>query len=123
MANPGLIDEITKAIGAHGAWKRKLRTAISLGKSDDDPRTVCRDDQCPFGKWIHGPTIDQGTRAGVPYQVVKRLHREFHESAGKVLTMVLASRKADAEAHYASDFAPRSEKLVRALTKWRGEVS
>ena len=118
-----MVDEITKAIGAHGAWKLKLRTAISLGKSEDDPRNVCRDDQCPFGKWIHGSSIDQVTRAGVPYQVVKRLHREFHESAGKVLTLVLASRKADAESLYVNDFTPRSEKLVRALTKWKGEVS
>ena len=29
-----LQDEITKAIGAHGVWKMRLRTAIDVGKAD-----------------------------------------------------------------------------------------
>ncbi|GLT02289.1 hypothetical protein GCM10007897_36950 [Sphingobium jiangsuense] len=123
MKQPALAQEINNAIGAHGMWKLRLRTAISMGSSDVDPRTACRDDQCPFGKWIHGPTIDTATRAGMPYQVVRRLHREFHESAGKVLSLALSSRAAEADALYNGEFIPRSEKLVRALTKWKGEVS
>ena len=62
------------------------------------------------------------TRAGKPYQVVRRLHAEFHQSAADVLRLALAARKADADAMFQGTFAERSDKLVRALTKWKGEL-
>lgn len=116
------IQEINDAIGAHGAWKLKLRTAISMGKSDVEPKTVRCDDRCTFGRWLYGPSIDARTRAGKPYQVVHRLHREFHEAAATVLESALAGRKDHATEVLDGDFRERSEKLVRALTKWKGEL-
>ncbi len=122
MSNTAMIEEITNAIGAHGAWKLKLRIAITTGNSEIDPAKVCKDDRCPFGRWIHGPTIDAATKAGMPYQVVRRLHREFHESAAQVLTHAIHSEKARAEELFGGEFAQRSDKLVRALSKWKGEL-
>ncbi len=122
MSNAAMVQEINSAIGAHGAWKLKLRVAISTGTSEAAPEKVCKDDRCPFGRWIYGPTIDPETRAGKPYQVVRRLHAEFHQSAADVLRMALDSRKKEADALFQGPFAERSDKLVRALTKWKGEL-
>lgn len=116
------IKEINDAIGAHGAWKLKLRTAISVGKSDIEPATVRCDDRCAFGRWLYGPTIDGHTRSGKPYQVIHRLHAEFHQTAATVLESALAGRKAQATEILDGEFKERSEKLVRALTKWKGEL-
>jgi len=118
-----MVQEINNAIGAHGAWKLRLRTAISRGTSDVSPEHVRCDDRCDFGKWIHGPSIDAQTRAGKPYEVVRRLHRDFHQTAANVLEHALSQNKAQAEQIMQGEFTERSEKLVRALTKWKGELS
>ena len=117
-----MIKEINDAIGAHGAWKLKLRTAIMLGKSDVEPASVRCDDRCVMGRWLYGSTIDTATRNGKPYQVIRRLHAEFHQSAATVLDDALAGRKDLASQRLEGEFKERSEKLVRALTKWKGEL-
>lgn len=116
------IKEINDAIGAHGTWKLRLRTAISVGKSDVEPATVRCDDRCAFGRWLYGPTIDNNTKAGKPYQVIHRLHAEFHQTAAGVLEDALAGRNQQATELLEGEFKERSEKLVRALTKWKGEL-
>lgn len=116
------IKEINDAIGAHGMWKLKLRTAISVGHSDVEPATARCNDRCAFGRWLQGSTIDRQTRAGKPYQVIHRLHTEFHHTAATVLEDALAGRKAKATELLDGEFRERSEKLVRALNKWKGEL-
>ncbi len=116
------VQNITDAIGAHGVWKLRLRTAIATGSSDARPSEVRCDDRCALGKWLHSPTIDVQVRSGMPYKVVRRLHAEFHSTAADVLTHALEGRKADANALLEGDFTARSEKLVRALAKWKGEA-
>ena len=88
MRTPLMIKEINDAIGAHGMWKMRLRTAIAAGVGDITSADAGCDDKCAFGKWIHGPSIDAATRAGMPYQVIRRLHAEFHQAAGQVLARV-----------------------------------
>lgn len=117
-----MIKEINDAIGAHGTWKLKLRTAITMGKSDVEPTTVRCDDRCALGRWLYGSSVEAPTRSGKPYQVVRRLHAEFHQSAATVLEDALAGRKAQAGQILEGEFKERSEKLVRALTKWKGEL-
>ncbi|MFC3097627.1 CZB domain-containing protein [Alteraurantiacibacter palmitatis] len=116
-------EQINAAIGAHGMWKLRLKTAITSGAKDLDSRTVSQDCECAFGKWLYGPEIDARTRASMPYQVVKRLHQEFHHSAGRVVQAVECGQNQAAKQLMESDFVPRSEKLVRALMKWKGEVA
>lgn len=92
------------------------------GESDVEPATVRCDDRCAFGLWLNGPTIDGHTRSGKPYQVIHRLHAEFHQAAATVLESALAGRKEHATQILDGEFRERSEKLVRALTKWKGEL-
>ena len=122
MSNEQTVQEIKKAIGAHGAWKLKLRTAITTGRSEATPADVRCDDKCEFGKWMYGSTLDDQIRAGKPYNVIKRLHAEFHQCASKVLTLATSGQKDAAEDLMQTEFKDKSEILVRALTKWRGEL-
>ena|SRR6218665_3572831 len=122
MHNDKIIDEITSAIGAHGAWKLRLRTAISHGSSDVTPEIVAKDDQCAFGKWLHGSSLDADIRAGKPYEVVQRLHADFHRCAGDVLRKAVSGQARDANTLFEGEFTERSQILVTALTKWKGEL-
>lgn len=123
MTGADFTQQINDAIGAHGQWKLRLRTAISTGRSEVTPMVARCDDQCAFGKWIHGPKIDPAVKTGLPFQVVKRLHAEFHQSAGTVLSLALSGDAKGAQKMLDSDYGDRSEKLVRALSKWKREVA
>jgi hypothetical protein len=120
--NSGISTQVSNAIGAHGAWKLRLKTAITTGRSDITPEKAACDNECAFGKWLYGDELDAGTKAGLPFQVVKRLHGEFHHSAGSVLALALGGRTADAQALLNGDYTERSDKLVRALSKWKREL-
>jgi hypothetical protein len=123
MSNNEITREINAAIGAHGAWKLKLRTAISTGRSEVDPADVRCDDKCAFGQWLYGETIDQATRDGKPYEVVKRLHADFHKCASSVLTQATAGNDRDARTLFEGEFDERSRILVVALNKWKRELT
>ncbi len=123
MSNKTLIDQINNAIGAHGSWKIKLRTAVNKGHSTHNVDEVRCDDKCAFGKWLHGSNIDGPTRAGAPYNVIKRLHAEFHICAADVLSKATNGDTPGAAQLLEGDFAAKSEKLVRGLRKWKGEAA
>lgn len=116
-----LITQIDEAIGAHQLWKMRLRSAIECGSSNHDPFTVSQCDQCAFGKWLEGDDLSPAIKASVPYGVIHRLHREFHVLAGRVLFRALSDNAASAQECMAGEFAEKSDKLVRALNKWRRE--
>ncbi|OYX48900.1 MAG: hypothetical protein B7Y97_09940 [Sphingomonas sp. 32-66-10] len=122
MDGRDLLAQVQAAIGAHGAWKLKLSTAVSTGRSDDDPALVCRDDLCRFGLWLHGSDIGPDTRHGKPYQVIRRLHAEFHQSAGAVLDLVKRGDQPGARALFEGEYTERSATLIRALTLWKSEL-
>ncbi len=122
MTETSMISQINDAVGAHGLWKMRLRAAIRTGTSDITPQAASCDDGCAFGKWLYGSQIIPSQKAGMPYQVIKRLHAEFHRSAGQVMSHALAGRTEQAETIMQEEFAERSEKLVRALAKWKREL-
>ena len=122
MRTQNMIKEINDAIGAHGMWKMRLRTAISSGAGDVHSSTARCDDKCAFGKWLYGPTLDADTRAGKTYQVIRRLHAEFHQLAGDVLANVEKGNQNGAEQIFTGPYVEKSERLVLGLTKWKGEL-
>lgn len=123
MSAEATLKKITKAKGAHAAWKLKLSTAISLGKTDLDPQVVKCDDQCEFGKWLYGSSIEADLKTGVPYSVIRRLHAEFHVCASQVLDKINSGDLANAKTQFDSEYDHRSSQLLKALTKWSGELS
>jgi methyl-accepting chemotaxis protein len=114
-----LDDEITKAIGAHGVWKMRLRSAIDSGKADADPVEVGKDNVCAFGQWLSGPTIAPGVRASSDFATVRKLHADFHKCAAKVLGHVKQGQKAQADSIMAGEYTKISGDLTAAMMKWK----
>ena len=112
-------DEITKAIGAHGVWKMRLRSAIDSGKADANAADVAKDNTCPFGQWLYGSTVPAATRASADYTAVRKLHADFHRCAAKVIECVGHGDKTGADALMAGDYAKISGDLTSAMMKWK----
>lgn len=87
--------DLDQAIAAHTQWKLKLRTAIAR-KEQLDTAVVCRDDQCPLGRWLHGEGRMQYGARGTFTRLVDS-HRKFHAEVGHVAREVNAARYAQAE--------------------------
>lgn len=123
MVNQNALEQIQNAIRAHGAWKLKLKIAVRTGETDLTPEQVKSDCNCEFGKWLYGNTIPPKVKDGTPYSVVRKLHGEFHQSASEVLDDVISGRKEKSMERLDGEFSTRSATLVRALTKWKGELN
>lgn len=108
-------EEIKKAIGSHGLWKTKLRTAVEAGKHEYKVDVVRQDNQCEFGKWIHA--LPAG---GAHVAKVKDLHAQFHREAAAVLKLVEGGQKDTARQAIAagSKFDKLTNELTRELMEW-----
>lgn len=115
-----LQEEIKKAVGAHGMWKKRLLDAIETGKSEFNPDNVVKDNNCDFGKWLYGDTISATAKAMPEYQMCRQLHEKFHKIAGDVLRMAVNGQKDQALAAISpqSEFGTLSTSLTQALMKW-----
>jgi len=114
-----IIEQIDKAIGAHGAWKVKLRQHID-GTLALVPAEVGVDNRCEFGKWLYSLT---GTpTATVPYyKEILELHKSFHKIAATVVTKVQSGDKPGAEASIGlkGDYTIASSKLTAKMMEWK----
>ena len=117
--------EIDKAVGAHGMWKTRLKTAIQTGKVELPVATIKQDNQCDFGKWINGAAIPAGDRASAQYRAVKELHAKFHAAAATVAELAIAGKKDQAEKLLATggEFANISSQLTAAMMDWKRAVN
>ncbi len=86
--------DLGAAIAAHMAWKTKLRNAVEQGEKLEVD-TVCRDDRCPLGQWLHGPGRLSCGHAPAFTALLER-HAEFHTEVGKVARLVNAGQKPQA---------------------------
>jgi methyl-accepting chemotaxis protein len=118
-ADAAVVDgfDFGKAIEAHRAWKVRLRKAIA-DQERLDAETLCRDDRCPLGQWLHG---EGGRRWGSRPSFVDllRKHAEFHQEAGGVAKRINDGRYEDAERLIGSGsrFAQVSTEVTALLTR------
>ena len=120
MAN---IEQLDKAIGAHGLWKTRLRMAIDTGKTAVEVETIRQDNQCVFGKWLYGDTLTSLDKASGHYTSVRALHADFHKTAAHVAELAVAGKKKDAEEMIANgDYARISVKLIQAMMDWKKDT-
>lgn len=115
-------EEIQKAIGAHGMWKQRLRTAVATGHADITVEITCQDNQCAFGKWLY--TLDGATRSSPRWQCVQTAHADFHREAGRVLELALGGKKKEAEEalSFSSRFNEVSAKLTAEMMAWKKQA-
>ncbi len=117
-------DEIKKAVGLHGKWKKMLRDAITTGKLELHISLIKADDQCNFGKWLYGQTITQQQKDSDHYRTVRELHAAFHEKATKVAEVAASGNKAYAARMLDAngEFAKASAALTTSMMAWLKEA-
>jgi hypothetical protein len=117
-------EEIKNAVGSHGKWKGKLKKAIETGKIDTLLSTVRADDECDFGKWLHGLSTAQREKHADNYQKVQALHAAFHEQASRVVQLAQAGNKAGATKmlDLNGGFTVTSGDLTTAMLAWFTEL-
>jgi methyl-accepting chemotaxis protein len=119
------VQEIDKAIGAHGMWKNRLKQAIDTGNLEISVATIGAKDQCAFGKWLHGTTLSPHDKVSEHYKAVAELHAQFHKVAARVAELATAGKKSEAEKLLGSDseFVSISTKLTAAMMAWKKSVT
>ena len=106
------------AIDAHMKWKIRLESYIR-GSSDEalSVEVVCRDDQCPLGKWIYdkgGATFGYSET----FFDMKAHHADFHRCAGRVLAAAQAGdREAALKLLHGGDYVKASERVKMHLAR------
>jgi hypothetical protein len=119
-----IVEQIQKAVNAHGVWKVKLSQMVDSGTMTMTPDQARADNQCPLGQWLYGP-LDPALKASDHYQTVIELHARFHQAAVGIVVMSLARKRTEAlEAmEFGSTFKQFSAKLVLELSAWGDEVN
>ena len=115
-----LQEEISKAIGAHGMWKQRLKQAIEGGSSEFTVERVKADNNCDFGKWLYA--LGDKEKGGTHYKTVRELHADFHKAAADVLAKALAGDKTTASSSMAGPFSTASSNLTSAMMAWKKEA-
>ena len=102
--------DLDLAIQKHAEWKFKFRTAIHQNEQLD-ASAISKDNNCEFGKWLHGEAKAQLGRLGSYVKCVAD-HAAFHTEAGKVAAAINAKKLEEAEKMMASG-TPYSEASKR----------
>ncbi|MBL8276800.1 MAG: cache domain-containing protein [Pelomonas sp.] len=105
------------AIGAHRDWKVRLRQAIA-DHDRLDAETICRDDQCPLGRWLHGDG-ERRWRGRPTFVALVDKHAQFHQAAGDVARRINGGQYEQAERLIGSGstFARISTEVATLLTQ------
>lgn len=106
------------AVDAHMKWKIRLDAYIS-GTSDEklDASVVCRDDQCPLGKWIYGRGGGEFGYSETFFDM-KAHHAHFHRCAGDIVLAAQAGDKDKArQLLHHGDYVHASERVKKLLAR------
>lgn len=114
--------DFSSAIDAHRKWKVRLRAAIAEhGKID--VQTLCRDDKCPLGQWLHGPGGARWGQRPLFVELVDR-HAAFHRTAAEVAQTINREQYDEAERQIGpgSAFTEVSTEVASLLTRAKREL-
>ncbi|MBI4999115.1 MAG: CZB domain-containing protein [Rhodocyclales bacterium] len=106
------------AVDAHMRWKTRLETYINGTNSEElVVDVVCRDDQCPLGKWIYTRGVSDFGYSETFFDM-KAHHAHFHRCAGDVLRTAQAGDKVMAlQLLHQGDYVRASERVKTLLAK------
>ncbi len=115
--------DLTKYIAAHGSWKTRIRSAIETGKSEWTVAGVQVDNQCEFGKFLHG--LPPATRSTDIVKEVVAKHAAFHAEAARVLGLALQGKKQEASQaiDLGSTYLRLSSELTKLMKRWESSMA
>lgn len=111
--------DIDMALAAHQNWKLRLQAYIN-GSSNEDlsAETICFDDRCDLGQWIHGN--GKATLGRFPgFTALMGQHKMFHYAASNVVALVAAGKDAEAQQMLEGQFEAFSRAVVKELQTLR----
>ncbi len=117
-----IVADIEQAIGAHAIWMSHLRQAVLDAPLGIDIQSIRRDDQCEFGKWLHGARVSAEDRDTESYRQVRELHVEFHATAGQVIELAACGRPVEAYALLYGEYITLSGRLALAMRAWQEKL-
>ena len=79
------------------------------------PQIIISDNKCQLGQWIYSSESESFSNNDV-FQKLKAIHKEFHLSAGAILTMAQQGKLNEAKS-LEDDFYRQSEEVVQSLEK------
>lgn len=116
------VSDIEQAIGNHALWMSRLRQAILEAPAALEVEEIRAEDQCDFGKWLHGSRLSVEDRESGVYQEVKRLHAEFHQVAAQVVELAASGRTCDAYGLLYGEYITISGRLAIAMRAWQEKL-
>jgi methyl-accepting chemotaxis protein len=114
--------DLSIAIQKHVEWKFKFRRAID-GNETLDATAISKDNNCEFGKWLHGEAKTLYGQNAI-YAKCVAAHAAFHVEAGKVATAINAKKKDEAERLLSagSGFSETSKKVGICIVELRSDI-
>jgi len=113
------VTDIERAIANHALWMLRLREAVFQAHPPVDVDEVRAEDQCEFGKWLHGSRLSVEDRASSDYQDVRRLHADFHRLAAQVVELAASGKTRDAYDLLYGEYITMSGRLAIAMRAWQ----
>ncbi len=87
--------DLDNAIQKHAQWKFRFIDALHT-KEHMDAAAISKDNNCEFGKWLHGDAKAEFGQVG-SYAKCVADHAAFHVEAGKIAVLVNANKTQEAE--------------------------
>ncbi|OYV40145.1 MAG: hypothetical protein B7Z83_01625 [Thiomonas sp. 20-64-5] len=107
-----------QAVQGHLAWKKRLKGIVIEGRQDDvDIAQVAPDDLCALGQWLNGPA--KARYGKLPeYARLRKIHAEFHLTAGQVLLNSRNGQPEEAEKMLRGAFSALSDQVQLELVRF-----
>lgn len=107
-----------QAVQGHLAWKKRLKAIVIEGRQDDvDIAQVAPDDLCALGQWLNGPA--RARYGKLPeYARLRKIHAEFHLTAGQVLLNSSNGQRDAAETMLRGAFSALSDQVQLELVRF-----
>ena len=117
--------EFKTAISAHLGWRSKLNKYLLNPDGSLKHETVCLDNQCPLGKWLHGEGEVNKSRSPKTYEDLVHSHADFHKAAGHIVELINLGHKDDAiaELRPKSKYIAVSKQTVNLIKQLQKEIS
>lgn len=111
--------DIDMAKAAHENWKHRLQAYLNGASNEDlSAETICFDDRCDLGRWIHGPAkTSLGRFPG--FTALMGHHKMFHYTASNVVALSKAGKEAEARKMLEGQFESFSKAVVAELDTLR----
>lgn len=117
MSDPALYTKLTDAIGAHGAWKFRLRAAIRKGADEALVAQAGDHHGCAFGRWLDSLPSNVRLEQAASETIVR--HAAFHRAASRAAQLIKQGRTDAARDMLEAEFTDASQALTAAVSRWR----